>query len=298
MALRNAAGCDYITPRPNAQWLTLHWIMEIVPKGGKPCFPHRGVYGSDDFDGSGMSHSGEIAYGFGTIDDKYKPALLWVYKNFIEPHRPNYGANTYPHRAVAAFVNWPAGIEPVNPAKVMPKAVADTIHGYFVHRNRWQDEKDIVVTNLLNLGHEGYYRVKDSGVVIIWGLGLRTRLKTGLNGHYPTVWEAARDGSSVLSAVKDGRVSSMAVDFSGASGAPAMIVGAGPAFAKPGFRPPRSDGRATAQLTEAKAGGHSFAILTLQEGEAPTPAAAGDAIRIGKQTIRFDGRKLILGTFQ
>ncbi|KPJ71924.1 MAG: hypothetical protein AMS14_08830, partial [Planctomycetes bacterium DG_20] len=179
-ALRCAAGRDYITPRANTQWITLRWIMEIVPRGGKPSFPSRGTYGGEYFDGEGQSHSGEIAYGFGTIGEQYKPALLWVYENFVKPDRHHYGANTYPHRAVAAFVNWPVGAEPVNPGTVMPKAVADTIHGYFVSRNRWKDADDVVITNLLGIGPEGYHRVKDGGTLHIWGLGTKCYWKTGL----------------------------------------------------------------------------------------------------------------------
>jgi len=296
LALRNAAGRDYITPRPNAQWLTLRWIMEIVPKDGRPHFPHRGPYGGDHFDGSGMSHSGEVAYGLGTIEAKYRPALLWVYEHFIKPDRPHYGANTYPHRAVAALVNWPVGLEPANPGTVMPKAVADTVHGYFVNRNRWKDENDILITTLLQTGHEGYHRVRSGGLVTIWGLGLRTSLRTGLGGHQPTVWRPAPDGSSVLSAVRDGQISSMAVDFSGTSGAPAMIVGVGPAFQKARHKPVGKTNGPNTRITELKAGGHTFVVFTLQEGKAPKPTVLRGTIRIGKQTIRFDGKRLRLGT--
>jgi hypothetical protein len=296
MALRSAAGRDYVRARPNAQWITLRWIMEVVPVGGRPHFPSRGVYGTEQFDGSGQSHSGDIAYGFGTIDEKYKPALLWVYKHFIEPDRANYGANTYPHRAIAALVNWPVGVEPANPAEVMPKAVADTIHGYFVSRNRWQDDKDIVITNLLNIGPEGYHRVKDAGTIRLWGLGVRAQWKTGLGGATPVYYKAEDDGSSVLSVVSRGEISSLAVDLSGASGSPAMLVGTGAAFAKTSHGPPGKKGGASTHLAEAKAGGRSFAILSLQDGPAPRPAARGDAVTLGGQTIRFDGTKLILGS--
>jgi len=294
MALRSAAGRDYIAARANSQWVTLRWILEIVSGKRGPCFPHRGVYGGDDFDMGGMSHDGEFAYGFGCIDAKYRPALLWLYENAVKPHRHTWGAATYPNRAVAAFVNWPAGVQPVNPEKVCPKAAADTVHGYFLNRNRWKDADDIVIAHLLATGPEGYYRVKDAGTIRIWGLGVRASWKTGLRGATPVFYEAAEDGSSVLSVLARGELSSLAVDLSGASGAPAMLVGVGPAFSTKGHRPPRSSAAATTHITEVQAGGHTFVILTLQKGPAPNPAADGPAVKIGAQTIRFDGAKLIL----
>ena len=109
MALKCAAGRDYISPRPNAQWMALQWVMLLTTYGGKPMFPHHGPYGDEVLDGAGMSHSGDFSLGFGIIEEKYKPAMLWVYENFVKPHRFTYGANTYPHRAVQAFINWPIG---------------------------------------------------------------------------------------------------------------------------------------------------------------------------------------------
>ncbi len=293
-ALRSAAGRDYVTPRPNAQWVTLRWIMEIVPQGGRPQFPHRGTYGGDEFDMDGMSHDGEFAYGFGAVEEKYVPALLWVHENFIRPSRHTWGAAIYPHRAVAAFVNWPVGVRPVNPARVMPKAVADTVHGYFVHRNRWKDGDDVVITNLLNIGPEGYHRVKDGGTIRIWGLGIRANWKTGLRGATPVYYRAEADGSGVLSVTARDGVSSLAVDLGGASGAPAMLVGTGPAFAKTSLRSSGKKAGVAAGEAKATAGGRSFVVVTLQKGPAPNPVAARDALRVGRQTVRFDGTKLLL----
>ncbi|MGB2822693.1 MAG: hypothetical protein WBF17_17045 [Phycisphaerae bacterium] len=291
MALRTAAGRDYIAARANSQWITLRWVLETVSGKGGAYFPHRGVYGGDDFDMDGMSHDGEFAYGFGSIPDEHRPALLWLYENSVKPHRDTWGAATYPNRAVAAFVNWPAGAKATNPEEVCPRAVADTVHGYFVNRNRWKDAEDIVITHLLATGPEGYYRVKDAGTIHVWGLGVRASWKTGMRNALPTFWQAQKDGSSVLT-VADG--SSLAVDFSGASGAPAMLVGTGPAFAKTSHRPPRTKGAATTRLTEVEAGGRKFALLTLQTGEAPSPAAAAQTVTIGKQTVAFDGEKIVL----
>ena len=298
MALRSAAGRDYIAARRNARWITLRWIMELVPTPSGPHFPHRGVYGQDNFDMGGMSHDGEFAYGFGCIDEKQKPALLWTYENFIKPHQHTWGAATYPNRAVAALVNWPAGTKPVNPGEALPRAAADTIHGYFMNRNRWQGADDVIITTLLDTGPAGYYQAKTAGKVLVWGLGLRGTFSTGLRGGIPTVWKTAPDGSSVLSVVQGGQVSSMAVDFSAASGAAAVIVGAGPAFMKANLQPPKSKGEAGMKFARIKAGGQTFAVLTVHKGAPPAPAADGDAVKIGKQTVRFDGQRLHLATMK
>jgi len=295
-ALRNAAGRDYVTPRPNAQWLTLRWIMEIVPDAqGRPRFPSRGPYGGEDFDGAGMSHSGDVAYGFGAIEAKYRPALLWVYQNAVHPSRPNYGANTYPHRAVSAFVNWPVGVKPQNPGEVMPKAVADTIHGYFACRNRWKDADDIVITHLLGIGPVGYHRVKDYGKIRVWGLGVRASWNTGFREATPTFYKAEKDGSMVLSARKAGEISSLAVDFSGVSGAGAVLVGAGPAFDKTSLSRGEAKNGATAKAASVKAGARTYHVVTLQKGDPPKVTAGGDAVKVGKQTFRFDGKQIRRG---
>ena len=297
MALRTAAGRDYVAARANVQWITLRWIMELLPGKGRASFPRRGVYGTDDFDMAGMSHDGEFAYGFGCVDEKLRPALLWVYRNFVEPSHPTWGAATYPHRAVASFVNWPAGVEPVNPGKLMPKVVADTIHGYIACRNRWKDADDVVVTHLLDLGPEGYYRVKDAGTIYLWGLGLRAHWKTALGGATPTHFKPEADGSYVLSALAKGKCCSLAVDLSGKSGAAAMLVGTGEAFSAKGFRPPKPAGDATIVAHEVQAAGRTFVVVTLQNGDPPKLEPAGDAaaIKVGAQTIRYDGTNLVLG---
>ena len=295
-ALRNAAGRDYMIARPNFQWITLRWIMEVIPDaGGKPIFPSRGVYGGEYLTGEGSSHSGEIAYGFGGIEPKHRGALLWVYQNFIHPHRGNYGANTYPHRAVNAFVNWPTDVKPVNPADVMEKTVVDTIHGYFACRNRWKDADDIVITHLLHIGPWGYHRVKDGGHIRLWGLGVRASWKTEFREAMPTFYKADKDGSIILSASKAGEISALAVDFSGVSGAPAVLVGVGPAFNKTSLSRGEAKNGAAAKAVSVKAGSRTFHIVTLQKGAPPKVASAGDAVKVGKQTFNFDGKRISKG---
>jgi hypothetical protein len=300
MALRSAAGRDYITPQPNAQWLTLRWVMELVPSAKGPIFPHRGVYGDDEFEDARMaSHGGEFAYGFRTVDAKYRPALLWMYNNVVKPAYPDYSAAVYPHRAVFAFLNWPTDIQAANPATVLSKTAADTVHGFFYHRNRWQDTDDIVITNLLDIGPKGYYALRGHGReeqgVYIWGLGVHARMASP-NGR-PVVYETSPDGSSVLSTSTGGTISALAVDLSGTSGAAVLLVSTGPNCNTGVTEMAGKAPGPNTVLTEVQAGGRKFTVVTLQKGEAPKPVADGDGVKVGIQTIRFNGKRLVLGVW-
>ncbi len=144
-----AGGKDFVTPRPNAQWMTLKWVMLTLPgkEATKNSFPHRGTYDHNVYERRGMSGSGTFAQGFAAIADEYKPALLWTYNHCVSPGKPEYdGVNLYPHRSVYAFINWPLGTEEKNPGDVLPRAVEDKKMGFYMFRNRWQDENDIIVT--------------------------------------------------------------------------------------------------------------------------------------------------------
>jgi hypothetical protein len=71
---------------------------------------------------------------------------------WIEKGEKSYDAISCPLKAVMPFVNWPIGVTPENPATVMPRAMEDRVHGYYVFRNQWQDANDILVTDLLGYG--------------------------------------------------------------------------------------------------------------------------------------------------
>jgi hypothetical protein len=303
-AAKIACGKDFITPRPNGQYITLRWAMEILPQEGRPQFPLRMAagpsYGTHEFTRAGdWSHGGQFAQGFGTVDDKYKPALLWVYRHFVEPYEhkltdkeswvndkgwlgkdeKSYDALTSPWKAVLAFVNWPIGTEAKNPAGILPQAIEDRVHGYYCFRNRWKDADDIVVTALLGYGPKDAYKPK-FGPIVVWGL--RKRYEFGsLTAAGPGEFTPGKDGSGVLAA--NGR--HLAVDYSGASGAPLLLVGIGISGGK-------SDG--TAQFSTVDVKGQTFTILTLAKDKHPEPKVEGDKLLVGGQTIHFDGKRLLL----
>jgi len=301
-AARVACGKDFVSARPNAQYLTLRWAMEIIPQEGRPQYPLRMAagpsYGTHEFTRWGdWSHGGQFAQGFGAILDEQRPALLWVYKNFVEPYesqpaptekwaiekgwlRPGektFDGTTSPWRAVLAFVNWPIGVEPRNPEGILPKAIEDRVHGYYCFRNRWQDGDDIVVTALLGYGPKDAYKPK-FGPIVVWGL--RKRYEFGVfTAPGPGEFEAKPNGSGTVSA--GGK--HLGVDFSGASGAPLLMAMVG--IQASGLAAP-------AAIKTVASDGQQVTVFTLQAGEPPQVSVEGEAVRVGGQTIRFDGKRI------
>lgn len=302
-AAKVACGKDFITPRPNAQYVALRWVMEIVPREGRPQYPLRMAagpsYGTHEFTrGGDWSHGGQFGQGFGIVEDRYKPAMLWVYKNFVEPaeHKltdkdawinekgllppgeKSYDALGSPWRAVVAFVNWPIGEEPKNPAGILPQAIEDRVHGYYCFRNQWKDANDIVVTALLGYGPKDAYKPK-FGPIVVWGLGQRYEFGS-LTSAKPAMFTARDNGSGVIAT--EGK--HLAVDFSGTSGVPLLLVSIGVGEGK-------SDG--LAQFTKHMLGRQSFTIMTLTNGAHPVAKVEGDKLVIGGQTITFDGKGIV-----
>jgi hypothetical protein len=296
-AMRVAAGRDYISPKSNGPWVTLRWAMWLVPRSGKPFYPNPNPtesYGEDHFVRAGMiTRGGHFSQGFGAITDDQKPALLWVYRHFVEPGEAaeypswlkpgekSFDALDYPHHAVLALINWPIGIAEKNPEEVLPKAVGDDTHGFYVFRNHWRDDKDIIVSALLGARPD-----KKKVEVSVWGEGERVTF-----GAFPkcrtTYFHAGADGSGILS----GGGNSLAVDYSGTSGAEALIVMVGPDSAAGA----NSD---KIRATTITAGHTTFQVMTVQTGPAPVITTKGDQLLVGKQAITFDGHDLALGEFR
>lgn len=296
-ALRTAAGRDYANAQPNISWITLRWLMET---GADMSFMHRGVYGGDVLESGGISHDGEIPNGFATLPDKFRPAWLWFYDNFYGPHHKNWGAATYPHRAVYAYVFWPVGTTAVNPAEIVPKAYADTIQGYFYNRKEWKDANDIIVTHAMDIGPDGYYALEGNGKnelgCFVKGLGFH-RVRFPAPEGDVTGYVTAPDGSSILSVWTGGPTpASFAVDFSGASGADALLVSVGPKLRN---AMPKPEKKSTGSITPTslKVGNLTFNLLVLSKGDAPKPEVDGQTVKIGKQTVSYDGKRIVFGVW-
>jgi hypothetical protein len=290
-ALRVAQGRDYVGgPRPNAAGIGVRRMWEIV--GPPATIPYRSAmgptYGNERqyAERTGLSHGGIFSEGFGAVTEAQKPALLWCYNTFIVPDRAKDTFDTvslYPHRAIQALINWPFGMEPKNPGDVLRPCHRDSTYEYWIFRNRWQDQDDIVVTALLNSPADN----KPRGVMV-WGLGTRSELPSPAKVRV-TEFATAKDRSGIVSTGN----AAIAADFSKASGADALVVVAGVAGEVKGVARD-----AKAKAVTVSAGKNTFHVLTLSAGgQHPDVKAEGEALTIGGQTVTFDGKMIRLRVF-
>jgi hypothetical protein len=185
-------------------------------------------------------------------------------------------------------VNWPE--KTLEPEKVLPKVIVDDIHGYYVCRNRWQDQDDTVVTTLLKRGPSGYKSGRVQKGNIVWSFGRKMSFG-GLSGK-TTHFRAGANGSMELADEKGG---SLLVDFSGSSGAPVLVAATGKISVPRG--PKGKIDIAAARVVNA--GGIDVTVLTFSPppGEKPAVEADGAEINVGKQTIKVADGRLSLGQF-
>ncbi len=217
-----AGGKDYVSPRPAGRYTVLRLMHEIVRLDNQPEVPARGDYGDDRIWQwkHSISFEGDFAVGMGAVLPREARAMAWIYDHFGEPGEKKNWDSDYPHQAIYAFVNWPEKI--LEPDKVLPKVMVDDIHGYYVCRNRWQDQDDTVVTTLLKRGPGGYKSGQVARGNIVWSFGRKVNFG-GLSGK-TTHFRAGADGSMELADEKGG---SLVVNFSGASGAPVLLAATG-----------------------------------------------------------------------
>ena len=282
-AWKTAAGKDFYTPRPNAQWMALKWFFLTVPKNGQMDFPKRGAYDHNIWAREGISGGCYFGIGFGVATAEQRPAILWFYnhsglKQIDEKQGTPFDTSTpYPHLAIVSFVNWPLGIEEKSPGGVIPHAYRDTKWGFYAWRNRWQDPDDIVIS-ILTKTSKGNYSAKGEKSLTVWGLGKKITWGT-ISGGFTGDYRPAQDGSTVLTT---GDGSSLAIDFSKASGCDGMLVMTGPGAPKDNVQ---------------EAGGTAFSFLFLTKGEAPKPTAQGNKVAVGRQTVSLENRRIVLGVF-
>jgi hypothetical protein len=295
-ALKVAAGHDYLNvDRPNASYVTM--VPRAMMLLGPPAvYPYRsnmgGTYGSPEFhrERAGFSHGGHFCEGFGAVADKHKPGLLWVYNHCVVSDPADHDFDTpslYAFRPMLALVNWPtfAGVQERNPAEAMPRVTRDQRYDYFVFRNRWQDADDIVATVLIR--QPDGTRPRN---VMVWGLRTRNELPEPQRNVPVTHFQAGKDGSGTLSTAEW----AMAVDYSGASGADALVVTVG---TSKGGKPGKEDAKAR-QIT-LESDGKTFTVLTLsRDGRHPEARLQGNRLTVGKQTIDYADGKLAIGGFR
>jgi hypothetical protein len=272
--------------------------MDLLSVNGKPEFPlrHPSSYGTGKFFEcrDGLSRGGQFVQGMlCAVNEAQRRALLWTYNHVVEPDpksRTYDLVSPYPHRAIFALTSWPIGLDEQNPVEVLPLARRDSKHGWFVFRNRWKDADDILITALLGGRDDGATSPS------VWGLGMRLDFPFSVRGASASYWNAYPDGSGVFSTKLRGGVGSFAVDFSGQSGADALIVYTGPG-AGTGAGEKKGPNGASATTTVHTVGTQPFTVMTLQRGKAPEAKVDGDTLTVGAVKITFDGEKLVLSSF-
>lgn len=311
---KTACGRDYLTPKTQVPWNSLRWVMELIPTKTGPRFPDRlnkagvgakSVIGSD-FLRSGWDTSARFLEAFATVDPTYHGALLWVYQQTVEPaelagkwsgpdQEPfqagkmikgerTYEVVTQPWTAALALASWPIGVQPSDPALVMPKAIKDETFNVITFRNRWKDANDTILS-LQGLQHPkagGRLSFTSPKEMIVGPCCLWTQGDRMIFGSFTsdTNGLVATPTGGILTA-KD---TCVAFDASGASGAEALI-------ALIGIAPP-GPGRGLA-VHSVEVAGTKVQVL-LCGGQAPAPVVTGDTISVGGQTITVAGSTLRL----
>ena len=285
-AWKVAMGKDFISPRPNVKWTALKWFLLTIPKGKdmkylRKGFPERGGYPHNIWARpDGVSGAGYFSIGYAAVLPAERAGIWGFYHKYIKDwddknNVPWDTISPYPHHSILAFVNTPFDIKPADPNGAIPRCVRATRHEFYGFRNRWKDENDIVITQLVKKAPARFRHGPDKNMTI-WHHGKKT--KWGTIPAKAKVWIPGADGSAVIGSDKR----CVAIDFSGASGADGMLVMTGSGAP--------SDGAVSA-------GGRKFSFKFLTSGAEPAPKANGDKITIGSQTVSFKDGRIVLGKF-
>ncbi|MCC5829036.1 MAG: hypothetical protein JJU36_06265 [Phycisphaeraceae bacterium] len=284
-AWKVAGGKDFVTPRPNVRWTALRWLQQTIPQGNNMSnlrrgFAERGGYPHNIWDrAGGVSGAGYFAIGYAAVTPAERAGMWWWYNQYIRQWDERNGTpfdtlSPYPHHSIAAFVNTPFDMEPIRPEEVIPRNVRDERYQFYAFRNRWKDQNDIVITQLVAQTPYRFRHGPDRNMVIQHS---GRRENWGSIPQNARHWQPAGDGSAIIGAGDRWT----AIDFSGASGAEAMLVMAGPGAP--------DDNRVTA-------GGTTYSIKFIG-GRPASPRVQGDQVIVGEQTIQMRDGKLVLGKF-
>jgi len=299
-ALMKVEGEDWVSHAMPARWLTSKWVYEVVRQNGRLDTVMRDRYAYNGFARKGM-HGRDFAQGFGIMPAAHRPAALWFYNHVVAPggvDKRDYDVTDYPHAAAYALATWPFDLDEQHPAEVFPKVWLDPKCAYFLFRNGWsgQADTDIVVTAHMGGGRYGAYGAGRGGPTMVMGLGHRAALPGGFRQSSCSYLRTADDGSALLSSIRI--YTHLAVDFSGASGAEALIVhlGRGAGVTDWGGEGAKTHDRtgATLKTTKVRAGGLEYWVTTLSSGEPPTPTAEADTVVVGDQVVGYNGQHLTL----
>jgi len=296
----------------------------------------------------------------GVSPDAYRGALRWKYDQLFGLNGDQTFNIFMPYQAAYALANYPFERNPVPPEEVMPQALFDTKTGFFVLRSDWTETSDlragsedfISTLYLKSSRHRSTWQASPSHDFRVLGFGkqlaaiphLEAAEANDLLGGICTYYNLAADGSAVVTmdasdayrnkfadiGVRATR--SFGTDYSGASGAPALIAIADRitgatdpqwrlslagtvSIAGRTFTAVHDAGTVTGTVhlpegasLELKGdvlsvnGGNEFLVtMTIQQGEAPEQSVEGSGwssiVALGDQTVSIEGDTLRFGQF-
>lgn len=151
----------------SAAWFLPHYLTRSIEREGKLAVPtygrHRHYAGSSLF-----------AMGLGLVPQRFLPAVLWLFeRRWGMAGDRSFGIQS-PQDAIYAFTGYRDGIAPQNPAAILGRVLVDERQGFYVFRDRWQDDNDFVASIYAKRQQlRGSWSFPDSGSFRIWGLGGR-----------------------------------------------------------------------------------------------------------------------------
>ncbi|ACK64423.1 conserved hypothetical protein [Rippkaea orientalis PCC 8801] len=240
-AYRNVEGKDFLQGNRessswgNAAWMLPHYLTRIIPKNQQ--YPIL-AYGRHRNYGGGAL----FAMGLNNVPKAFLPGVLWGFNRYwgLEGDR-SFGINN-PLTGIFAFVGYPDGIIPQNPASIFSRVLVDETKGFYVFRNQWQDKNDFVASIY---GKRQFlpksWSFPDAGSFRIAGLGGQWAIAGMGNGKRdsenvivtkidenpttePIFCQSHPDGSGSVTFQGDNWLRAFAVDYSGKSGSPGLFV--------------------------------------------------------------------------
>jgi hypothetical protein len=247
-AYQNVLGQDLVT-NSKAAWMLPHYIMRSLSSDANFSIA---TYGRHRY------YAGQylFAMGLGLVPKSFLPGVMWVFNRSIGLQGDQSFGIQSPYQAAYILAGYPEQAKMLNPAEILDHTLVDEEKGFYVFRNRWQDEQDFIASlYTLQQPLTGSWRFPDVGSFRIWGLGGRWAIpgpseikwdnenvvimpntKPWQKGQ-SIVFQSRLDGSGIVSLITNPitrrksdppvgvrLIRSFAVDYSGVSGSPGLFV--------------------------------------------------------------------------
>lgn len=247
-ASKKVLGEDLVTDA-KAAWMLPHYVMRSL--SSDPSLPIA-AYGRH------RRYAGKSLYamGLGLVPDSFLPAVMWVFDRSIgERGDRSFGIES-PYQAAYILAGYPKSPKMTNPAEIFDHTLVDEEKGFYVFRNRWQDNDDFIASiYALDQPLSDSWKFPDVGSFRILGLGGHWAIPGPSEPQWKNenvvvmpnvnpwskgksiVFQSRSDGSGIVSLITNPLVRpksdppvgvrsirSFAVDYSGASGSPGLFV--------------------------------------------------------------------------